>query len=204
MIEMEEDIMEKYNSFFAMMSRMKYIERWALMRNSRPENISEHCLETAMIAHALVVISNKKFGNDYDASKAALIALYHDASEIITGDMPTPVKYYNDEIKDAFKNVEDIAGRRLLNMLPDYMQEEYESIFFKDKDEKKLWKFVKAADKLSAYIKCIEEDNAGNKEFKSAKESLWEIINEIEMPEVKVFIEDFLPAYGRNLDELCR
>lgn len=196
--------MDKCNSFFAMMSRMKYIERWALMRNSRPENISEHCLETAMIAHALVVISNKKFGNNYDASKAALIALYHDASEIITGDMPTPVKYYNDDIKDAFKNVEDIAGRRLLNMLPEYMRDEYESIFFKENDEKKLWKFVKAADKLSAYIKCIEEDNAGNREFKSAKESLWQIIDDIEMPEVKEFINEFLPAYGRTLDELCK
>ncbi|MBQ3061467.1 MAG: 5'-deoxynucleotidase [Lachnospiraceae bacterium] len=196
--------MDKCNSFFAMMSRMKYIERWALMRNSRPENISEHCLETAMIAHALVVISNKKFGNNYDASKAALIALYHDASEIITGDMPTPVKYYNDDIKEAFKSVEDIASRRLINMLPDYMKDEYESIFFKCEEDKALWKYVKAADKLSAYIKCIEEDNAGNKEFISAKDSIWKIINEIDMPEVKVFIEDFIPAYGRNLDDLCK
>ncbi len=194
----------KKNSFFAMMSRMKYIERWALMRNSRPENISEHCLETAMIAHALVVISNKKFGNDYDASKAALIALYHDATEIITGDMPTPVKYYNDDIKEAFKNVEHIAAWRLLNMLPDYMKEEYESIFLRRDEDRALWKFVKAADKLSAYIKCIEEENAGNKEFKSAKASLWEIINTIDLPEVKVFIEDFLDAYGRDLDELCQ
>lgn len=186
-----------------MMSRMKYIERWALMRNSRAENISEHCLETAMIAHALTVISNKRFGNDHDASKAALIALYHDASEIITGDMPTPVKYYNDDIKEAYKDIEDKAGRKLLNMLPEYMQEEYESIFFKDRSEEMLWKFVKAADKISAYIKCIEEQNAGNTEFRSAKNSIEKIIRESELPEVKVFMDEFIDSYGKTLDELC-
>lgn len=195
--------MEEKSNFFAMMSRMKYIERWALMRNSRAENISEHCMETAMIAHALAVISNKKFGNNYDASKTALIALYHDATEILTGDMPTPVKYYNEDIKEAYKDIEDMAGMKLLHMLPEYMQEEYRSIFFKDYNEKMLWKFVKAADKISAYIKCIEEQNAGNTEFRSAKSSIEKILKESDLPEVKVFMEEFIDSYGKTLDELC-
>ncbi|WFR56852.1 5'-deoxynucleotidase [Anaerocolumna sp. AGMB13025] len=188
--------------FFAMMSRMKYIERWALMRNSQTENISEHSLEVSMLAHALAVISNKRLGNTLNAEKAALIGLYHDSTEIITGDMPTPVKYYNKEIQAAFKDIEKIAARRLVDMLPEDMRDSYQSIFFQMEGEEYLWKLLKAADKLSALIKCIQEENAGNTEFSSAKLSLTETLREMELKEVEIFMEEFLPSYYKTLDEL--
>ena len=194
-----------YN-FFAIVSRMKYIERWALMRNSRQENLSEHSLEVAMIAHALCVIGNVRYDRHLDAEKAALIGLYHDASEIITGDMPTPVKYYNDEIKDAYKKVEAIADLQLLNKLPDDLRPAFEDIFKAQdgEDEKYMRRLVKAADKLSALIKCIEEKNAGNSEFRTAKESTMRSIKKMkkELPEIEDFIDDFLDPYGKTLDEL--
>ncbi|MCR5100787.1 MAG: 5'-deoxynucleotidase [Butyrivibrio sp.] len=199
--------METHN-FFAMLSRMKYIERWALMRNSRPENLSEHCLEVGMIAHALCIIGNVRYGKKLDAEKAALIGLYHDASEIITGDMPTPVKYYNDEIKSAYKEVEKIAEDRLLEKLPEDLRPEYEKIFkaADDPNEKYMRKLVKAADKLSALIKCMEEEQSGNSEFRTAKDSTKKSIDEMTVfyPEVKDFVEEFLPAYGKTLDELSK
>ncbi len=188
--------------FFAMMSRMKYIERWALMRNSQSENISEHSLEVSMLAHALAVISNKRLNNHLNAEKAALIGLYHDSTEIITGDMPTPVKYYNNEIQGAFKEIEKSAARRLLNMLPEDLKESYESIFFLQEGEEYLWRLVKAADKLSALMKCIQEENAGNTEFTSAKKSLMETLIKMGLTEVDIFMEEFLPSYYKNLDEL--
>lgn len=188
--------------FFAMMSRMKYIERWALMRNSRSENIAEHSLEVSMISHALAVISNRRFANRLNTEKAALIALYHDSTEIITGDMPTPIKYYNKEIKGAFKEIETIAANTLLDMLPEDMKEEYYSIFFKKEDEEYLWQLVKAADKLSALIKCIQEEKAGNTEFMSAKNSLIEALDEMNLPEVEVFRTEYLPSYEKSLDEI--
>lgn len=188
--------------FFAMMSRMKYIERWALMRNSQTENISEHSLEVSMLAHALAVISNKRLGNTLNAEKAALIGLYHDSTEIITGDMPTPVKYYNKEIQAAFKDIEKIAARRLVDMLPEDMRDSYQSIFFQMEGEEYLWKLLKAADKLSALIKCIQEEIAGNTEFSSAKVSLIEVLRKMELKEVEIFIEEFLPSYYKTLDEL--
>lgn len=194
-----------YN-FFATLSRMKYIDRWALMRNSREENLSEHCLEVAMIAHALCVIANKRFNRKLDSSKAALIGLYHDASEIITGDMPTPVKYYSQEIKDAYKEVERVAEFKLLAKLPDDLRPEFEEIFraANDKDELYMRRLVKGADKLSALIKCIEEEKAGNQEFKTAKITTEDSLKKMaeELPELKVFMEEFLPAYGKTLDEL--
>lgn len=194
---------EEYDSsFFAMISRMKYIDRWALMRNSYPENISEHSLEVAMIAHVLVLISNKKFGNFYNAERAALIGMYHDCTEIITGDMPTPIKYYNTDTKEAYKNVEKQAARELLSMLPDYLYDEYESLFFPREDETYLWKLVKAADSLSAYIKCLEEEKAGNKEFESAKATIYLKIREMDLPEVKEFLRGFGESYKKTLDEL--
>ena len=194
------------NNFFALISRMKYIERWALMRNSRPENLSEHSLEVAMIAHALCVIGNTRFGRTLDANKAALIGLYHDASEIITGDMPTPVKYYNKDIRSAYKEVEAVAQRRLLERLPEDMKQVYEDIFFgtEDENDRYMRRLVKAADKLSAFIKCIEEGQAGNGEFRTAKLSLSDMLSDLsaELPEVRVFMKDFLPPYGSTLDEL--
>jgi 5'-deoxynucleotidase len=188
--------------FFAMMSRMKYIERWALMRNSDSENISEHSLEVGMIAHALAVISNIRLGNNLNAERAALIGLYHDSTEIITGDMPTPVKYFNPEIQGAFKEVEKIAGNKLLDMLPSDLREAYEPLFFKVEEDEYLWRLKKAADKISALIKCIEESKAGNHEFTSAENTLRKTIEHMELKEVDIFLEEFLPSYYKTLDEL--
>ncbi len=196
---------QTYN-FFATISRMKYIERWALMRNSRPETLSEHSLEVAMLSHLLCTIGNVRYGKKLDAEKAALIGLYHDASEIITGDMPTPVKYYNDEIRKAYKEVEAIAEDRLLDKLPDDLRASYEEIFRPSfsEEEQYMRRLVKAADKISALIKCIEEERAGNTEFVTAKTSTVRSIAalEQELPEVHDFMEEFLPPYGNTLDEL--
>ena len=183
---------------------MKYIERWALMRSSRPENLSEHSLEVSMIAHALAVIGNTRYDRNVDAEKAALIGLYHDASEIITGDMPTPVKYFNANIRNAYKDVESIANNRLLSQLPEDLRPAYEDIFNPKKEDQLLHRLVKAADKLSALIKCIEEERSGNQEFHSAKESTERSLKYMaeELPEVKDFLRDFLPSYGKTLDEL--
>ena len=200
---MEREEYREYSSpFFAMISRMKYINRWALMRNSYQENISEHSLEVAMIAHALALISNKKFGNHLNAERAALIGMYHDCTEIITGDMPTPIKYYNTDTKEAYKNVEKQAATELLNMLPDYLYEEYESVLFKAEEEEYIWKLVKAADRLSAYIKCLEEEKTGNREFSSAKAAVYAKLTDMDLPEVRIFIQDFIEAYKKTLDEL--
>ncbi len=194
-----------YN-FFATISRMKYIERWALMRNSRAENLSEHSLEVAMIAHALCVIGNVRHGKNLDADKAALIGLYHDSSEIITGDMPTPVKYYNEGIQSAYKEVESIAEKKLLNELPNDLRPEFEKLYRAEptEDDRYMRRLVKAADKLSAYIKCIEEENSGNREFRSAKKSIENKLGSMsaELPEIVDFMNDFIPSYGKTLDEL--
>lgn len=190
------------NGFYAMMSRMKLIERWALMRNSLSENIGEHSLEVCILAHCLAVISNERLGNSIHAEKAALIGIYHDATEIITGDMPTPIKYYNETIQGAFKAVEKEATLQLLSMLPEDIRKSYESIFIPTEEEAYLWKLVKAADKLSALIKCIQERKAGNTEFIRAEESIKEILNAMNMKEVEIFMNEFLPAYDMTLDEL--
>ncbi len=188
--------------FYAMISRMKYIERWALMRNAISENISEHSLLVSMLSHALAVIGKKRFHKDLNAEKAALIGLYHDATEIITGDMPTPIKYYNRDILGAFQKIEENAANQLLNMLPDDMREEYHSIFFAEEGEEYLWKLVKGADKLSALIKCMEEEKTGNTEFLKAKASISEALSQMELPEVEVFIAEYLSSYAKSLDEL--
>lgn len=190
------------SSFFAMMSRMKYIERWALMRNTQQETICEHSLQVGMIAHALAVISNTRCHNHLNPEKAALMGMYHDASEIITGDMPTPVKYCNQDIQDAFKALEDTANRRLLSMLPEDMQPYYESLFCPQPEDAHLWKLVKAADKLSAYIKCIEEATTGNSEFLSAQQATRTALEAMELPEVSFFMDAFLSSFGQTLDEL--
>lgn len=194
------------HNFFATISRMKYIERWALMRNSRPENLSEHSLEVAMISHALCVIGNVRYERHLNAEKAALCGLYHDASEIITGDMPTPVKYANQKLKTAYKEVEADSENRLLDELPDDLRPAFERIFHAESTEEEHYmrRLVKAADKISALIKCIEEENSGNREFRTAKSTTEESIRHLaaEMPEVTDFVNEFLPAYGRTLDEL--
>lgn len=193
---------KKVYSFGAMMSRMKYIDRWALMRNSTKENISEHSLEVAMIAHLLTVIGRVRFGKELDADKAALIGIYHDSTEIITGDMPTPIKYYNDEMRETFKEIEDLAAIQLLAMLPDDIREEYEDLFFAREQDAYLWKLVKAADKISALIKCVEEEKAGNTEFVNAKKLTKKSIEAMGLEEVDVFFDEFFQAYLKTLDEL--
>jgi len=187
------------NKFYAMMSRMKNIYRWGLMRNTRRENLSEHSLEVAQIAHALAIISNKRFGGGYDPNYIATAAMYHDTSEIITGDMPTPIKYYNAEIKTAYKQIEAVAESQLKAMLPDYFKEEFEKIYNPDSNSYRL---IKAADRISALIKCNEELNMGNGEFSVAKRTVEESIKAMNCPEADVFIKEFLPAFSLTLDEL--
>lgn len=189
------------SNFFAMVNRMKLIDRWALMNNTSKENIAEHSHSVAVIAHALALIGNKKFGKSYDAERASLLALFHDTTEVITGDMPTPVKYYNEEIKNVYKDIEQIAGKRLLAMLPDEFKEDYRPFFEQQAPDKELWALVKAADKISALIKCIEECRMGNREFEKAMETQQAKIDEISLDEVKYFKEHFLPAYYLTLDE---
>lgn len=189
------------SNFYAMVNRMKLIDRWALMNNTTKENIAEHSHCVAVISHALALIGNKKFGKNYDAERAALLALFHDTTEVITGDMPTPVKYYNEEIKNVYKDIEYIAGERLLDMLPDDFKDDYIPFFDKQEKDKELWRLVKAADKISALIKCIEEYRMGNREFEKALETQQIKIDEIDLEEVRYFKEHFLPAYYLTLDE---
>ena len=189
------------NEFYALLSRMRYITRWGLMRNTFSENIQEHSHQVAVLAHALALIRRDILhlpGPDPD--KCAVAALYHDASEILTGDLPTPIKYYNPGIKDAYKQVERVAGERLLEMLPPVLRSRYES-YVLETDEAVL-PIVKAADKLSAYIKCIEEQKAGNTEFDSAARQTWESMKEVDNPELNWFLEHCLPAFSLNLDQL--
>lgn len=188
-------------SFFAMLSRMKYIDRWALMRNTESENLDSHSKEVAVIAHALAVIGNVRLGKNYNADRAAVLGLYHDAQEIITGDLPTPVKYQNKKILDAYKEIEDSATERLVSMLPDDLKNEFMSALTGENDED-LLPLVKAADKLSALIKCIEERKAGNMEFKEAERSTRERIAELNLEEANVFLNEFIGAFELTLDQL--
>lgn len=190
------------HSFFAMMARMKYIDRWALMRNSIRENISEHSMEVAMLSHGLAIIANEKCGLCLDINRIVLMGLYHDANEIITGDMPTPVKYYDENIKEAYKRVERVASHTMLRKLPEYMQPYYKPYFSPQAGADYEWRLVKAADKLSALIKCREELRTGNQEFRSAEKATRQALEDMQLPEVKIFMEDFLPAYDLTLDEL--
>lgn len=190
--------------FFAMMSRMKYIDRWALMRNSITENISEHSLEVAMLAHGLAVIGKIRLEKDVNPDRAALLGLYHDCTEILTGDMPTPIKYYNKDIKKAYKEVENVAANRLLSMLPKDFKEYYRGLLIKEDkpEEVLLWKYVKAADKISALIKCMEEEKTGNREFIKARETIEKSIEEMDLEEIRIFMEEFMSGYEKTLDEL--
>lgn len=190
------------SNFYAMLSRMKYINRWGLMNNTREENIAEHSLEVAIIAHALVTISNKRLGTALSADRAAVMAIFHDSSEIITGDLPTPVKYYNDDIRNSYKEIEEISEKHLLSMLPDDLKEEYKPLIVSSDADRELIPFVKAADKLSALIKCINELSMGNREFVKAERTIRETVEGIELEAVKIFVEEFLPSYELTLDEL--
>ncbi len=187
-----------HNHFYAMLSRMKYIYRWGLMRNTRGENLSEHSLEVAFVAHALAVIGNKRLGKSYDPYYAAAVAMFHDTSEIITGDMPTPIKYYNPDIKNAYKDIERAAEDRLLDMLPDDIRSEYIPLYRPDGETERL---VKAADKISALIKCIEETGMGNREFAVALDSTKKSIEDMRLPEADIFLNEFAKSYSLSLDE---
>lgn len=189
------------NNFYAMLSRMKYINRWGLMRNTIHENICEHSLDVAIIAHALATFSNVYFDNNINAERIALLAIFHDCTEIITGDMPTPVKYYAPEIREAYKEVEEVAKSRLLNGLPEELRDTYAPLLVENEAEKELWRFVKAADKLSALIKCVEEKRMGNDDFIKAEASTLKTLKEMNMPEVKLFLKEYFPAYNLTLDE---
>ena len=184
--------------FYAMLSRMKNIYRWGLMRNVKAESLSEHSIETAFVAHALAIIENRRFGGNYDPNYVAAAALFHDTGEIITGDMPTPVKYYNEDIKTAYKKIEQAAETRLLSLLPPDMREDYVPLYSPDKETAKL---VKAADKISALIKCTEERNMGNREFSAAAESTRRAVEEMQLPEAQVFLDEFMESFSLTLDE---
>lgn len=189
------------NKFFAVISRLKYINRWSLMRNTINENLSEHSLETAFIAHALATLRNKRFGGNVNAERCALLAMYHDVTEIITGDLPTPVKYYNKEIKSAYNEIEDNAKKQMLTYLPEDIRDEYEPLFSRTQEEAELWDIVKAADKISALIKCVEERQMGNNDFASAEKSTYNAVKALNLPEADMFLEEFMPSYQLTLDE---
>ncbi len=187
--------------FFALMSRMKYINRWGLMNNTKNENISEHSLMVAMLSHVLVVISNKRFGTSLNPEHAAMLGIYHDASEIITGDMPTPIKYFNPKISDAYKQIERVAEEKLVSYLPEDLREDFAQLLTISEEDKEYIPFVKAADKLSALIKCIEEEKIGNVEFSKAHTAVETALENMNLPYVDVFMNEFLPSFSLTLDE---
>jgi 5'-deoxynucleotidase len=186
--------------FFAYLSKMKYINRWGLMRNTRQENIQEHSHQVAIIAHALAIIKNSLFGGSLDAEHIMALAAYHEAGEVITGDLATPIKYFNPEIKEAYKKIEHIAELKLLEMLPEELREYYETMLHQESDENH--RVVKAADKICAYLKCVEELKAGNEEFMKASANIRTQIDDLGMPEVDYFMQVFVPSFSLTLDEL--
>ena len=190
------------NHFFAYISRMRYIDRWALMRNSQKENVQEHSHMVAVLAHALAVIRRDVYGGTVDPGEVAVAALYHDAPEILTGDLPTPVKYFNPDIQAAYKQVEAVSADKLLGMLPDEIRPSFVSYLKEEPGD--VHDLVKAADKLSAYIKCVEELKMGNNEFRQAAEQTLDLIKASGLPEVDYFVEHFLPAFELTLDELSK
>lgn len=187
--------------FFAYLNRLKYIKRWPLMRSTVEENVMEHTAVVAIISHALAVIKNKNYAGAVNEEKAVLYALYHETSEVITGDLPTPIKYFNKEINGAYKDIERGAENKLLSTLPEDLRGEFQAVVSPDKDSEE-YKIMKCADKIAAYIKCIEEVKSGNKEFVKAKESIKKEIDKMEREEVKFFVKNVLPAYEKTLDEL--
>jgi len=192
---------ENMSKFFAFINRMKYIKRWSLMRSVREENIMEHSLEVSVLAHALAVIKNKVFGGDVSVEKVVLLAQYHEVGEVITGDLPTPIKYFNPEIKNAYKDLEKNASKKILDTLPDVIKSEYEQYVLPDENSQE-YKIVKGADRLSAYLKCVEEVKAGNSEFKKAKRTILNDLKNLKMEEIDYYLKEFAPAYELTLDEL--
>lgn len=188
--------------FFAYLSRMKLIQRWPLMQNIRQENVQEHSLQVAIIAHALCVIANKHFSKDLNPEKAAVLALFHDASEVFTGDMPTPAKYFSPEIREAYKKMESQACKKLLSFLPPDLQDEYRPLVDTEHDQNEIGQIVKAADTLAAYLKCLEEISVGNKEFQRAKITIEDKLKSYDRPEVDYFIRVFAPSFSLTIDEL--
>ncbi len=193
--------MDKTYHFFAFLSRMKHITRWGLMRNTNMENIQEHSLQVSMIAHALAAIRNIYFEGNINPDRVAVLAIYHDSNETLTGDMPTPIKYYNPSIQKAYKDLEHVSKEKLLSMLPEELSAFYRDTLFYDESSEE-GKIVKAADRICAYIKCLEEEKAGNTEFQKAAESTLAKINQIKMPEVAYFMNTFIPGFKLTLDEL--
>ena len=191
------------NPFFAYLNRLKLIQRWGLMRNAIPENDMEHSMQCALISHALAVLAQTRYGRAVDPQAAATLALYHDAGEVLTGDLPTPVKYKNAQIKSAYKTIENLATEQLFHMLPEDLRPSYQEYLMPDK-ESYTWKLVKAADRICAYIKCVEEKKAGNLEFTQAQNAVAASIAGLELPEVQDFMRDFAPAYELSLDELSK
>ena len=187
--------------FFAYLSRMKYIKRWALMRSINEENIMEHSLQVTEIAHAIALIKNEMFGGSVDPYKVMCLAVYHETSEVITGDLPTPIKYFNAQINSAYKDLEDLAAEKLIEKLPEELKPLYREFILADKDTEE-YKIMKAADRISAYIKCVEEVKSGNKEFVKAKESIGKDLKSINDEAVKYFIKNILPSFEKTLDEL--
>lgn len=188
--------------FFAYLSRMKFIKRWGLMHNTYSENVQEHSLRVAQIAHALALIKNRKFGGTVVPERVAVLALYHDAGEVLTGDLPSPIKYFNPEIQKAYHAIEASAASRLVAMLPAELAPVYRAVLSPGEDDVEHRELVKAADKLCAYIKCLEETAAGNKEFSKAEQALAKTVQGIDLPEVKYFLEEFIPSFRLTLDEL--
>jgi 5'-deoxynucleotidase len=187
---------------FAYLSRMKFIQRWGLMHNTYPENIQEHSLRVAMIAHALAIIRNRIFGGNVNPERTAVLALYHDASEVLTGDLPAPVKYFNPEIKTAYKAIETTAARKLFNMVPEALKADYQALFLAEDADHVHHDLVTAADKLCAYLKCLEEIGAGNQEFSKAEKALRASVEGLDLPEVRYFLATFVPSFRLTLDEL--
>jgi 5'-deoxynucleotidase len=188
--------------FFAYLFRMKFIRRWGVMYSTYPENVQEHTLRVAQIAHALALIRNRVYGGDVDAGRTAMLALYHDAGEVLTGDLPTPVKYFNPEIASAYRMIERIARDKLLNMTPTALRDTYEPCFTEQEKDRACLELVKAADKICAYIKCLEELAAGNLEFRQAEKTLCRTIDDIPLAEVRYFMDTFVPSFRLTLDDL--
>ena len=188
--------------FFAYLSRMKFIQRWGLMRNTCPENIQEHSLQVALVAHCLALIRNRVMDGQVDPQRVMALALIHEVSEVITGDLASPIKYFNPEIKAAYGRIEEVATQRLLGMVPAALREEYRALLFPEPADGQCLRLVKAADKLCAYLKCLEELKAGNQEFSQAKVAIERDLGRLEVPEVAYFLEKFAPSFSLTLDEL--